>query len=284
MFTSGWMGKVLRVDLTNGEISTEPLKEDLMLNFIGGRGINSSILYSETGPATDPLGVDNKLIIGTSPLTGTLVPTSSRFTITAKSPLTGILGDANAGGAFAPELKYAGYDFIIIQGISNKPVYLWIEDDRVVIKDAAYLWGKTTQETDRMIKEEICNKEIRVLSIGLAGDNLVKIAGIVTGVNIAARCGLGAVMGSKKLKAIAVKGSRTINIAHPDKMLKLVDIIFEDYKTCQAWNWYPKFGWTTGQRGMGLSGSAPIKNYLVSGGNDNEKRQAFLDVETSEKT
>ena len=283
MFTSGWMGKVLRVDLTNGEISTEPLKEDLMLNFIGGRGINSSLLYSETGPATDPLGGDNKLIIGTSPLTGTLVPTSSRFTITAKSPLTGILGDANAGGAFAPELKYAGYDFIIIQGISNKPVYLWIEDDRVVIKDAAHLWGKTTYETDRMIKEEICDKEIRVLSIGLAGENLVKIAGIVTGVNIAARCGLGAVMGSKKLKAIAVKGSRTINIAHPDKMLKLVDIIFEDYKTCQAWNWYPKLGWTTGQRGMGLSGSAPIKNYLVSGGNDNEKRQAFLDVETSEK-
>ncbi|MBC8387355.1 MAG: aldehyde ferredoxin oxidoreductase, partial [Actinobacteria bacterium] len=112
MSVSGWMGKILRVDLTSGDITVEPLEEELKAEFIGGRGINSKLLYSETGPATEPLGADNRLIIGTSPLTGTMVPTSSRFTVTAKSPLTGIHGDSNAGGEFGPELKYAGYDFL----------------------------------------------------------------------------------------------------------------------------------------------------------------------------
>src|SRR3989304_8711219 len=146
----GWMGKILRVDLSNGDINVEPLDEELRLKFIGGRGINSRLLYSETGPETDPFGPSNKIIIGTSPLTGTMVPTASRFTITAKSPLTGIFGDSNCGGAFAPAIKYAGYDFIIIQGISDKPVYLFIEDEHVEIKDAASLWGKTTHEADRL--------------------------------------------------------------------------------------------------------------------------------------
>ncbi|MBM3706491.1 MAG: aldehyde ferredoxin oxidoreductase, partial [Actinobacteria bacterium] len=202
----GWMGKILRVDLSSRKISTEPLSDELKTDFIGGRGINSMLLYNETGPATDPLGPENRIIIGTSPLTGTLVPTSSRFTVTAKSPATGIHGDANSGGAFAPELKYSGYDFLVIQGASEKPVYLVIRDDSVEIKDASDIWGKTTHETDMIIKKKTGDREIRVLSIGQAGENLVKMAGIVTGINIAARCGLGAVMGSKKLKAIAAKG------------------------------------------------------------------------------
>jgi len=283
MSVSGWMGKILRVDLSSGDITVEPLEEELKAEFIGGRGINSKLLYSETGPSTEPLGADNRLIIGTSPLTGTMVPTSGRFTVTAKSPLTSIHGDSNAGGEFGPELKYAGYDFLIIQGISDKSVYLWIEDDRVEIRDAGFIWGKTTHETDKIIKKEIGDKEIKVLSIGPAGENLVKIAGIVNGIKIAARCGLGAVMGSKKLKAIAVRGSNTINIAHPEKMLGLVDTIFKDYKNCESWNWYPKLGWTTGLLGMGKSGCSPIKNYLVSGGTDLEKRQAILNIETSDK-
>lgn len=281
MSLSGWMGKILRVDLTAGNIEIESLDEKLMVDFIGGRGINSKILYDETGPQTNPLGSDNKLIIGTSPLTGTMVPTSSRFTITAKSPLTGILGDANSGGFFGPELKYAGYDFLIISGISDRPVYLFIDGDKVEIRDAGFLWGKTTIETDKLLKKEIGDSRFKVLTIGPAGENQVKIAGIVTGINIAARCGLGAVMGSKKLKAIAVKGSNTVNIAHPDKMLKLVDAIFTDYKKCEAWNWYPKLGWTTGLRGMAQSGCAPVKNYMISGGSDFEKRKVFFDVETS---
>ena len=168
MSLSGWMGNILRIDLTNSKITVEPLGEELRDNYIGGRGINSKLLYSETGPETDPLGPDNIFIIGTSPLTGTMVPTSSRFTITSKSPLTGILGDSNAGGEFGPELKYAGYDFLIIRGISDKPVYLWIEDDNVEIRDAGGLWGKNTQETEKLIRKEIGNNDAKVLSIGQA--------------------------------------------------------------------------------------------------------------------
>ena len=279
----GWMGKILRADLSEGKVGTETLDESLRMNYIGGRGINSRILHNETGPDTDPFGADNRVIIGTSPLTGTMVPTASRFTVTAKSPLTGIHGDSNSGGAFAPEFKYCGYDFLIVQGISDKPVYLLIRDNHVEIKDASHLWGKTTHETERMIKEEICDKDLKVLSIGPAGENKVKIAGIVTGINIAARCGLGAVMGSKRLKAIAVKGSNTIKIADCNRMLKLVNNIFKDFKNAEAWDWYPKIGWTAGLMGMAKSGCAPVKNYLISGGTDFEKRKVFFDVEASEK-
>ncbi|MFC2144873.1 aldehyde ferredoxin oxidoreductase family protein [Actinomycetota bacterium] len=277
------MGKILRVDLSSGKIHTDPLDDELMHKYIGGRGINSKLLFDETNPETDPFGEENRVIIGTSPLTGTIVPTSSRFTITSKSPLTGIHGDANSGGSFAPEIKYAGYDFIIIQGISEKKVYLLIEDDRVVIKNADSIWGKTTHETDRLIKDDNKDQDIKVLSIGLAGENRVKIAGIVTGFNIAARCGLGAVMGAKKLKAIAVKGTQTIKISDSEKCFKLIDKIFEDYKKSESWKWYPKLGWTTGLAGMASSGCSPIKNYLISGGQDAEKRKCFLNVESSPK-
>jgi len=280
----GWIGKILRVDLSKGKIVKKPLPKELRYNFIGGRGINSKILYDETKPETDPLGPENRLIIGTGPVTGTIVPTSSRFTITAKSPLTGILGDANSGGSFGGELKFAGYDNIVVQGISEKPVYLWIDDDQVELKDAQKLWGRSTHETERMIKEEIGDSDIRVLSIGQAGENLVKIAGIIADEDhAAARCGLGAVMGSKKLKAIAVRGSKTINIAHPDKLFDLVDKMYEDYKNCSAWEWYRVYEFTTGFISMCKAGCSPIKNYLVSGGTDMNKRETIAYIETSGK-
>ena len=151
----GWMGTILRVDLSNGKITKEPLTEDLAYNFIGGRGINSKILYDETGPETDPLGPDNRLIIGTGPTSGTLGLGNGRFTVTAKSPLTGILGDASGGGHFGAEVKFAGYDHIIIQGRAKKPVYLWVNDDEVKIKDAQHLWGKNTWETGKINKGRI---------------------------------------------------------------------------------------------------------------------------------
>lgn len=272
----GWMGKILRVDLSKGKIVKGPLPEELRYNFIGGRGINSKVLYDETGPETDPLGPENKLIIGTGPVTGTLVPTSGRFTVTAKSPLTGILGDANAGGSFGPELKYAGYDNIVVQGMSEKPAYLWIDDDDVELRDAQHLWGRNTHETEMMLKEEIGDSEIRVLSIGQAGENLVRFAGTINEEDrAAARCGMGAVMGSKKLKAIAVRGSKTVNIAHPDKLFKLVDEMVDDIKKCSAWQWYPSTLSAKAVIDMCKAGSAPIKNYLVSGGADMDKRGAI---------
>ena len=140
----GWMGTILRINLSTGKIAKEALSEKLACQFIGGRGLNSKILYDETGPETDPLGPENRLIVGTGPTTGTLGLGNSRFTITGKSPLTGILGDASGGGAFGAEVKFAGYDHVIVQGQADKPIYLWIDDGEIKIKDAAHLWGKTT--------------------------------------------------------------------------------------------------------------------------------------------
>ena len=277
----GWTGKILRVDLSGRQYSIENLDAGLMENFIGGRGINSMILYNETGPETDPLGPENRLIIGTSPLTGTIVPTACRFTVTAKSPLTGIHGDANSGGAFAPEIKYAGFDFLIIQGASEKPVYLLIRDGNIEIRDAFHIMGKGTHETEQAIRKENSDQDLKVLSIGLAGENLVKIAGIVTGINIAARCGLGAVMGSKKLKAIAVKGTKSVKVADPKKLMDLTRAMYRELMEAEAWGWYPKYGWTAGLEGMAGSGCAPVKNYLLSGGTDFEKRRVFFNVEKS---
>lgn len=273
MSTHGWTGNILRVDLTHAKIQTELLAETLRLDFIGGRGINSKILYDETGPDTDPLGPENRLIIGTSPVTGTLVPTSSRFTVTAKSPLTGILGDGNSGGFFGPELKYAGYDTLVFEGRSENPVYLFIDDDRVEIREAGHLWGRNTHEVTSILQNEIGDSRARVLTIGQAGENLVKIAGVINDrEHAAARSGLGAVMGSKNLKAVAVRGSNGVSVAHPEALLELVNRMYEDYKRCSSYDWYTHYGGTTAIIDMCRAGSAPVKNYMKSGGTDLEKR------------
>ena len=141
-------GTILRVDLVSGRIEKEPLREDLIVKYIGGRGINSRLLFEEVGPEIDPLSPDNRLIFGTSPLSGTKAPSAARFTVTARSPLTGILGDANAGGHFGPTLKMAGIDHIVIQGKADDPVYLWIDGEKIEIRSARGLWGKTTRETE----------------------------------------------------------------------------------------------------------------------------------------
>ena len=225
----GWMGTILRVDLSTGKITKEPLSEDLSYNFIGGRGINSKILYDETGPATDPLGPDNRVIIGSGPASGTLGLGNGRFTVTAKSPLTGILGDASGGGAFGSEVKFAGYDHIVIQGRAKKPVYLWVNDGEVILKDAQHLWGKNTWETAELIREELGDRDIKTLSIGQAGENLVKYASPITNDERApAETGMGAVMGSKNLKAIAVRGSQSVKVAKPERYEEITRKWYED--------------------------------------------------------
>lgn len=218
----GWAGTLLRVDLTEGELIRVPLDHALRMNYLGGRGINSRILFAEVGPATDPLSPQNRLLFGTGPLVGTLAPSPGRYTVSAKSPLTGILGDANSGGSFAPELKGAGYDHLIFQERAERPVYLWICDDHAEIRSAAHLWGKTTWETERLIQEELGDPGIQVASIGPAGDNRVKLACVINNLGRAAgRCGMGAVMGSKNLKAVAVRGTRGVQVAHPQHLLQL---------------------------------------------------------------
>lgn len=212
----GWAGRILRVDLSRGKISKEPLSEKFVSEFIGGRGINVKILYDELKPGTDPLSPDNILIFGVGPLTGTLSPGSGRFNVTALSPLTELLGDSNCGGWWAPELKFAGYDHIIVYGRSEKPVYLYIYDGEAELRDASQLWGKDAVETQQMIREELADPETQIVAIGQAGENTVRYACIRTGLkNSAGRTGMGAVMGSKKLKAIAVRGTGGVKISNP---------------------------------------------------------------------
>jgi aldehyde:ferredoxin oxidoreductase len=210
----GWNGTILIIDLTTREVEKHPLAAALRQDFLGGRGINSRLLYNEVAPGTPPLSAENVVIFGTSPLSGTLSPASSRCTVTAKSPLTGILGDANFGGFFGAAMKKAGYDHIIVRGKSEAPVYLFITGDDVEFRDAAHLWGKNTADTETQIRKEVPKGKVQIASIGQAGENLVRIACIVHGFNVAGRTGMGAVLGSKNLKAVCVSGQGKVSVAH----------------------------------------------------------------------
>jgi aldehyde:ferredoxin oxidoreductase len=210
---NGWLGRILRVDLAEGDCSIEGLDPDMAEAFIGGRGLASKFLFDEVDPTIDPLSPENKLIFATGPLTGTGAITGSRYMVVTKSPLTGCIACSNAGGYFGPELKFAGYDLIIVEGKSPEPVYLSIVDDSVEVKPAQHLWGRSTVETESVIKSEIA-RETQVASIGPAGENLVKMACVINAHRAAARSGVGAVMGSKKLKAVAVRGTGRPTIAN----------------------------------------------------------------------
>lgn len=219
----GWAGSILRVDLGKEKTVKQALDEALALKYIGGRGLNLKLLYDELKPGTDPLGPENIIIFGVGPCNGTIVPGSNRFTVTTKSPITGFIGDGNCGGSFGPELKYAGYDAVIFYGKADKPLYIWINDDEVELRDAKHLWSKNTWETQRMIREDTGNSEAQVVAIGPAGENLVKFANIITGLGRGAgRPGVGAVMGSKLLKAVAVRGTKGVKVANPLLLEKTV--------------------------------------------------------------
>jgi aldehyde:ferredoxin oxidoreductase len=233
----GYAGKILRINLSKRKISIKDLEKDLMIKFLGGRGFNSKRLFDEIPPKIDPLSPENKLIFSTGPLVGTMFPTASRFNVSAKSPQTNILGDSNAGGHFAAEMKYAGYDQIIIEGRSKEQVYLYINDDEIKILDAKHLWGKDVYECDRIIKKDLGDKSIQTVIIGPAAENGVKFAGIFANLmRAAARTGMGTVMASKNLKAIAIKGSKSIEIANPKKFEKIIEEIEEEiYNHTQYW-------------------------------------------------
>lgn len=228
----GYMGKILRVNLTTGKTSEEPLNEEIARKFIGARGYGAKIIFDEVSHNTDPLGLENKLIFATGPLTLTTAPTGGRYNVVTKSPLNGVIAASNSGGFFAPELKKAGYDVLIVEGKSKKPVYLWITDEKVEIKDASHLWGKDTHETTDTILSELGNKNIKVACIGPAGENLVKFACIINDkARAAGRTGVGAVMGSKMLKAVAVKGNKRAQIANPEKFKEVLKVTMDKIKT-----------------------------------------------------
>lgn len=211
------MAKILHVDLTQGKTWTESIPKEMEAAFLGSRGINAKLLWDLVKPGTDPLGPGNVLIFGAGKLSGTSTPSSGRTSITCKSPATNLYLKTNVGGHWGTELRYAGYDHLVVHGASEKPVYLYIDNTRVEIRDASHLWGKDVRETTNILRQQLADEEIQVACIGQAGENLVKIAGIMCSLyNAAARGGAGAVMGSKKLKAVAVKGSGEIVLADPE--------------------------------------------------------------------
>jgi aldehyde:ferredoxin oxidoreductase len=210
----GWTGNVLRLDLNEPLVTVETLDRKAAEKFIGARGLGVKYLYNEIDPAVNALDSRNKLIFVTGPLTGTGAPGSSRYMVVTKGPLTGAIAHSSAGGAFSSAIKYAGYDMIILEGKSRRPVYLWIEDDNVEIRDAAHLWGKTSTATELAVISET-HPDAKVACIGPAGEHQVLIACVMSDMGRAAgRSGVGAVMGSKNLKAIAVRGTKGLKVAN----------------------------------------------------------------------
>ncbi len=218
----GYTGKILRINLSTGDVKTEALDKELAKLYIGGRGLAEKMFSNEVDAKVDALSPENKLFIATGPLSGTPTPTGGRYMAITKSPLTGTIASSNSGGRWGAELKFAGFDMIILEGKAEKPVYINIVDDKVEIKDAAHLWGKMTSETTKMLLEAEGEKA-KVLNIGPGGEKLSKIAAIMNDYDRAAgRSGVGAVMGSKNLKAITVKGSSKPEIADKDKLKEVV--------------------------------------------------------------
>ncbi len=212
----GYTGKWLYANLTTGQIEPREYDPTLAEEYLGGNGFGTRLLWEQVGPEVAPLAPESLLVFATGPLCGTLVPNGSRMEVIAKSPLTGIYGDANAGGFFGPELKFAGWDAIVVTGQAPRPVYLAITDERAELRDAGDLWGLTTSQTEAAIRRAWGDPQVKTATIGPAGENLVRFAGIqVTPQRSAARCGLGAVMGSKQFKAIAVRGHGPIHVADP---------------------------------------------------------------------
>ncbi len=218
----GYNGKILHVNLSSKKYWIENPEEDFYRTYWGGRAIGLYYMLKEMRPHADPLSPDNLLIFALSVLTGVPAPAIPRYTVCAKSPLTGAQGEAEAGGWWGPELKKAGFDAIVIKGSSKTPVYLWIKDGKVEIKDASHLWGKDTGTVQKIIREELAGDKIRIAQIGPAGENLVRFANIVNELkHFNGRNGLGAVMGSKRLKAIAVRGTKPINLFGKERVSQI---------------------------------------------------------------
>ena len=258
---NGYTGNILRVDLTNEKTSIENPEDIFFRRYIGGEAFVAYYLLKELKSGIDPLGIDNKLIFATGPLTGYAIPGTGRNSVGAKSPLTGGFGEAEVGGHWGAELKHAGFDGIIIEGKAKNPVYIWIHDEEAEIKDASHLWGKITGEAEAIIKEELGDKFIRVAQIGPGGENLVRYACIINDLrNAAGRSGMGAVMGSKNLKAIAVRGHKKLDISDKEKIrAKIREFNDVAYKPVSG---YFKYGTGYGiMEQFASSGNLPTRNF-----------------------
>jgi aldehyde:ferredoxin oxidoreductase len=261
----GYAGKLLRVDLSEKSVKEEPLKLDYMEKFLGGNGIAARILYDEVAPHVDPLDPENRLIFITGPFTGTKAPCTGKHTVISKSPLTGIFGESIAGGRWGVDLKWSGFDGIVVGGRAEKPVYLWVHEGGCEIRSGGEIWGKSTFETDDIIKEELGEKRVSVCSIGPAGEQGVKFANIINDKGRAAgRCGLGAVMGSKNLKAIAVHGTKKPEVKDEETFEKICTIarkaIMQHIMTVTMFKPYGTSAWVDS---YGMFGDVPTKYWQL---------------------
>ncbi|MFC1945730.1 aldehyde ferredoxin oxidoreductase family protein [Chloroflexota bacterium] len=235
--------KLAIINLTTGEIEIKPISRELRKKYIGGRGLDAYLLYNHIKPGVDALGPDNVLSISGGVLTGTLASATARTHTSAKSPLTGYFGSCNMGGFFAPELAWAGFHHLLIKGKAEKPVYLWIHNGEIEIRDAKNVWGKGVHDSQKTIREELGDREVKVLSIGQAGENLVRFANVMTGLkNAGGRTGMGAVMGSKNLKAVAARGTMDIKISHPAEALEYDKRFIDQINTAKVSQTQGKFG------------------------------------------
>lgn len=262
----GWTGKIIRVNLSEGSIKVENLRMKDAYEYLGGRGLGVKILSDEVDPKVDPLSPENKLIFMTGPLTGTLAPCSGRYEVVAKAPLTGTVGGANSGGHFGPELKFAGYDGIIFEGKAEKPVYLWINDDKIELRSAEHLWGKKVFDTtDELLKET--SEDARVACIGPGGEKMVLFATVMNDKHRAAgRSGMGAVMGSKNLKAVVVRGTGSINVKDPDTFMNAVKEAYKKLKEQPVTSaGLPTYGTAILINILNQVGSLPTRNWRDGG-------------------
>jgi aldehyde:ferredoxin oxidoreductase len=263
----GYCGKIAVVDLTTGVIEVEPLSEETARGFIGGYGLGARLSFERQAAGADPLGPGNILGFTTGPLTGTKAPTGGRYMACAKSPLTGGWGDANSGGHFGSELKAAGFDALFVTGRAETPCMLWVTPGRIEIRDASRLWGRDTVEAEAAIQAEFGDPKIRVAAIGPASERLSLISGIVNDRGrIAARSGLGAVMGAKRLKAVAVRGGAKVPVADAAELARLSKAFSQSIKDlpgmAQALVKHGTCGFTSG---LIASGATPVKNWQLAG-------------------
>lgn len=253
---------LLRVNLATGKFDREVIPEEDVQMFLGGRALGDMLLYHELAPGIDPLSPQNKLFFGTGPLTGTSTPGSSRYIVHSKSPLTGLYLSTLAGGYLGPELRKAGHDIVIVEGKAEKPVYLVVSDDKVELKDASAFWGMTTGDAQEFIKDELGDSKFRIACIGPAGENLVLYAAIISERRAAGRGGAGAVMGSKNLKAVAVRGTGEVEIADPKAFRAAIKQAMKDIESNPIVSKvFPLYGSLLAMPALNEGGIIPWRNW-----------------------
>ncbi|MCD6312600.1 MAG: aldehyde ferredoxin oxidoreductase family protein [Thaumarchaeota archaeon] len=262
-----YQGKVAYIDLSSGKIEAKEISEDYLLGFIGGTGLAARLIFDLVDPKVDPLSPKNVLVFMTGALTGTMMITSARMTVAAKSPLTRGWGEAHAGGFWGVELKKAGYDGVIIIGKAERPTYIYIHDEDIELKDASKLWGLDTYEADVELKK-VLGDNVKTAVIGPAGEKLVSLAGIIfdarpDGPRVAGRTGMGAVMGSKNLKAIAVKGSGKVEVADPVRLREYLRRIIPSIMSFPTTQLYATYGTAAEVAPLYSYGDLPIKNFSL---------------------